>query len=838
MPKPTTHTYMKKILMITGSLGLLFLLLLLLLPVFLRNNITDIVEKQADKYLNARLHIESIQLSMFKSFPDLNVSIREITLSGEKEFAGDTLLHVPLFSASVNVMSLLKGNKVIVNRLLLKDALFMPQVAETGHPNWDILFRDSVPSSPAEKSPDTSKKEDSEEIRLNDIRIENLTVDYKDEARHTYARIHRLNLDLSGNFAETQTLLKMELSAQDLSFRQGQIQWVNNTDIRWQSEIAADFREQIFDIQKNALSVNELKLILNGRIGIEKEKYNVDLQLKAPDTRFESLLALVPKEFRNQLDSIQTTGEFTLNATTKGSYYTGHLPRLYAELAIHDASLKYPNLPESVNHINLALKIHNPGGPIDSTQMDLQQLTFTIADNPFAMNLLLTNPVYPSLQGNAKGNIDFASLKKALPLKDISIEGNLYTDLTFNGKYKDIEKKEYEKLKAQGEITMNQIVIRNTTFPQGIFIPSGKLNVTPTTLKINEVKARILSSALTLNGTLSNYLPYLLKKQTLKGNFSLTSPLINLNELMRTNKKTASSTDTISDPDEPCMPELPANLDLRLQTDIQKLLFDQLTIQHLKGNLQIANAKATFSDISMNLLNGSLRMNGDYGTSRPRIPHFNLNLNISGADIHSAYKSFSFIRQSLPIAMNCEGRISADCKLASDLTSNGTLNLKTTNGSGYISSQNILINQNPTMQKLASTLNNEELNRISISALKIEFEIQKGNLTVKPFKTMLAGNPATIYGYQSAEGNIAYNLSLNVKRKYFGKDIENVLKSIPGSHNIENLDLDVRIEGTLSKPEVKPDLSKALKTIQKEAEKELRKKAQKGLMKELNKLFR
>ena len=83
---------------------------------------------------------------------------------------------------------------------------------------------------------------------------------------------------------------------------------------------------------------------------------------------------------------------------------------------------------------------------------------------------------------------------------------------------------------------------------------------------------------------------------------NICSPLINLNELMRTNKKTASSTDTISHPDEPCMPELPANLDLRLQTDIQKLLFDQLTIQHLKGNLQIANAKATFSDISMNLL--------------------------------------------------------------------------------------------------------------------------------------------------------------------------------------------------------------------------------------------
>ncbi len=149
-----------------------------------------------------------------------------------------------------------------------------------------------------------------------------------------------------------------------------------------------------------------------------------------------------------------------------------------------------------------------------------------------------------------------------------------------------------------------------------------------------------------------------------------------------------------------------------------------------------------------------------------------------------------------------------------------------------------MIDRNPILQKLASTLKNEELNRISISALKIEFEIQEGNLTVKPFKTTLAGNPAIIYGFQSAEGNIAYNLSLNVQRKYFGKDIENILKNIPGSNNIENLDLDIKIEGTLKQPEVKPDLSKALKTIQKEAEKELRKKGRKGLMKELNKLFR
>ena len=57
---------------------------------------------------------------------------------------------------------------------------------------------------------------------------------------------------------------------------------------------------------------------------------------------------------------------------------------------------------------------------------------------------------------------------------------------------------------------------------------------------------------------------------------------------------------------------------------------------------------------------------------------------------------------------------------------------------------------------------------------------------------------------------------------FFGKDIDNLLKSIPGSDNIKNLDIDAKVEGTLSKPVIKPDLSKAIKAVTKAAEKELK----------------
>ena len=100
--------------------------------------------------------------------------------------------------------------------------------------------------------------------------------------------------------------------------------------------------------------------------------------------------------------------------------------------------------------------------------------------------------------------------------------------------------------------------------------------------------------------------------------------------------------------------------------------------------------------------------------------------------------------------------------------------------------------------------------------------LKNGNIKVEPFKTTFAGNPVTIYGTQTAGGQLDYTLSMTVRREYFGSDINNLLKSIPGSGNIESLDLDAKVEGTLTKPVIKPDLSKAIKRVTKEAEKELK----------------
>lgn len=576
-------------------------------------------------------------------------------------------------------------------------------------------------------------------------------------------------------------------------------------------------------------------LNLTGSVAIlDGERYKINLLLNAPDTKFESLLALVPKEFQKQIEGLTATGDFNLSVKAEGEYYENHLPTINAVFAVNQAKVKYSQLPEAIENINIDLSVTNPGGSVDSTVIDLRKMSFTVANNPFNMFMKVVNISDPMLSGGAVGVVNFENLKRALPLKDMTLKGVLNTDITFDGKYQYIEKEQYEKFTAKGTVTLKDILFVNKDYPKGIALTSGTIVVTPARLKVDNLKAKVNSSDFSLSGYISNYLPYIFKNEMLKGSFTLSSNMINLNEFMVSATTTNGATPTAVSG----AIEVPKNIDLQLNTNIEKILFDKLVINGVKGNVTVGGAVATLSNLSMNMLEGKMVMSGRYSTKDPKTPTADFNLSITDFDIHSMYNSFSMVKQALPIAMNCEGKISTKMKFSAKLDKEMSPVMNTVNGEGTIDTKGILIKDNPAMNQLATLIKNEELSRLSISKLKVDFKITNGNITVEPFTTMLAGNPMTIHGTQSVTGVMDYTMSINVKREMFGKEINKLLGQVPGSSNIKNLDIDVKIGGTLDKPSIKPDLTKAIKAVAKEAEKELINKAKGGLIKGIGDLFK
>ena len=79
---------MKKVFITLGVLILVVITALMVIPTFFKGDILQIIEKQSAKYINAKLKIGDMNLSMFISFPNLNVALKEVMITGQDEFAG------------------------------------------------------------------------------------------------------------------------------------------------------------------------------------------------------------------------------------------------------------------------------------------------------------------------------------------------------------------------------------------------------------------------------------------------------------------------------------------------------------------------------------------------------------------------------------------------------------------------------------------------------------------------------------------------------------------------------------------------------------------------------
>lgn len=179
-----------------------------------------------------------------------------------------------------------------------------------------------------------------------------------------------------------------------------------------------------------------------------------------------------------------------------------------------------------------------------------------------------------------------------------------------------------------------------------------------------------------------------------------------------------ASADSIALTDKPTAAEgaleIPKNIDVQFTSNISTILFDNLTIRNVKGQISLDNAVATLKNLSMDMLEGKMVMNGQYNTANPKIPTVDFKLNISDFDIHAAYEAFTFLRKSIPVARTVADKFRRhELQFYPDKEMSPVMT--TANGGGYLESKGILINDNPAMNQLASVMKNDELSRLSIS---------------------------------------------------------------------------------------------------------------------------
>lgn len=756
---------MKKILKWTGiTLGGLFLLLLIL-PFAFSGKIESAIKDAANENLNAKVNWSDVSLSLIRNFPNLRITIEDLTVDNTTyPFDSVRMASIGSLEAVVDFKSLF-GDQITIKRIGIVKPQFDIRVTPEGLANYDIAKPDTTATEPS--APEQPSKFN---LTLKEYFIENGTISYNDQTMPMVMKLEGLNHEGSGDFTQDLFKLTTQTKAEKTTFWFDGITYLNEVKTDMQADLDMDMVNSKYTLAGNQIKLNELELGAQGWVAMPGEDIDMDISFEALKNEFKQFLSMVPMEFAKDISGVSATGSLALDGYVRGKYNDASMPGIGLNVQIENGQFKYPDLPKSVDNIQMKLGVAADMNVMDNTTVDLDKFHLEMAGNPIDMTLHLRTPESdPLIDFMCKAFVNLDNVKEFIPLeKNEDVHGQINADIALKGNYSSVEKGNYESFDAKGMIDIKNVLFKSDSLPYDLQVNQALFNFTPAFVDLSNFNAQIGKSDVQANGKIEQYLAYALRDSLLIGQFNVSSQLMDLNEFMTDESApaTTSSTDanaaTESSTASPI--ELPGNIDFTLNAAFTKMVYDVNELTNVKGGIILRNKVAYLNNLFMNVLDGSVTMSGKYDGQDLSLPKMDFVFDIKDMDINKSAKQFNTIDKLAPVAKACTGRFSTKFNLKSNLDQSMMPINPTVNGMGTLATKNVVIKDFAPLVKLADKINFDKLKQPqNISDVNVSFKIKDGVVNVDPFTVKVVdGIPMKVSGYTTLDQQINYNVDMDV----------------------------------------------------------------------------
>ena len=926
---------MKKKLTIS-FLGFIILLIVAAatLPLIFKDDIKKVIDDQIKANINADVYFDanSFSISLFKSFPDLTITLENFGIVGREAFKGDTLLDVDAFNITIDLWKLIDA--IEVKEIGITGANIKVKVLADGKANYDITYPDTIVQEEIKTEDLPAFQEESSSdfnLAIKSWKISNANLVYDDKSLKFFTRITNLNHTGSGDFSLKRSALNTKTGIDAINLEFDGVRYLNKNTFKADLDMNLDLEHSRYTFKENRIILNDLILAFDGFIALLKEGYEMDLTFNAPDTEFKHILSLVPTLFLEDFKNLKTKGNFELSGQIKGIYddLKETIPAVNLNLTIRDGFFQYTDLPTPVEHINLQTSLTLPEATMENALhnmiIDISKFHIDFGKNPVHAKALIKGYPNTYIKTNASANLNLASLTKIFPIdslelkgllkiraladgtydsikhiipkldlnialdngyikyetypipieninvlatvkntntklndtridlahlqvsingEDLNTEGHVYnlddakyefnldgkldldlvtkiidlegTDLkgqieahiNTKGQLSSLEKEAYHKLPTQGRLSIDNFSYKSPDFSQGLTIKKSELVFNPKSIKLTNYKGTVGKSDLDLKGSISNYIPYIFSDHNLKGQLTMRSKVLDLNEFMideDNNSTEPNKTDEESKTEKPTEDEsfdvsIPRNIELLFSSNIQSIKYDNFDLKDFRGSVEVKDGVAHLRKTNFKMLEGSFSMDGHYDTRNKRQSTFDFKTTIESLSIPSAYNNFNTIQSFAPIAQNMRGTMNLDFKLSGALNDKLDPLYEQLNGDGMFNLLNVAIQNSDVLKKISNATKIKELNNPKFKDVESRFELRQGKLFVAPFDVEVGDIKATISGNSSVTGALDYQAQTKIPVSYLVKgDLGQQYTSLTGQ---TTLPIPISITGTMTKPKI------------------------------------
>lgn len=581
---------MKKVLVIAGvavgSVVALFVAAFIVLSIlFPPERIKALVVPPAEQALGRTVALEGTGISVF---PALGVQLEGVSIgnTGREGFAERPFVMLDRFVVRMKLLPLL-GGKAVIRSIVLDRPDILVEVGPDGSYNFDDLAvlqgGKAAKGKQGRGGPMLPVP-----LTLESFRIRGGSVMYRDMKDGRVIGVghidQRIDLDIDKSLSNVVTT--GELTLGDISLRTGEVpEEIKGVTVGLTHDLRLNLTEGTAAVNALRFSVQDIALELTGSIDDLADKPRVDLALRSDTIAVQDIIAEVPRALVPTIGKVRGEGTLAVHMDVRGRITDGRKPAVNGGLALRNVSIRHADFPQSVNDLNAAVSF-------SEDELSVEKLQLKVGENPIVLRALVKDFGEPRVDMVLKASLDLDDIKDvaALP-RGVTVGGRVDADIQAKG---EVDPSDPTQLRLDGSVKLDKVRVTTPTLVHPV-VTEG--TVTLSTKEIgNELAVTIGSSSMRIDADVRDFLGLVLPDSTKKYprtnvRFKLSSPSINLDDMLVATEAQSTGPDEPRAPSEPVLllaSPLP-RVDVRGNIDCAKLVSNGITLTDMSARVTHEN---------------------------------------------------------------------------------------------------------------------------------------------------------------------------------------------------------------------------------------------------------
>ncbi len=794
--------------------GFVFILVLAVALTFVfEDKIKGFVLNKVNQYLNTTIYVDTekdVRLTVIRTFPQVSVEFNNISaLDATSNDKRDTLFQAKRIDLRFNILDFFKRNYTI-RHIAVDEAVLDLRTDLKGNDNYHFIKTDTSTSAAS-----TDVAFALEKFEFNDVKLR-----WRDMRDKSDYEITISTSELAGDFGSKNYTLASKAEFVVGKLKQGKAEWFAGNSGSFQVDLNIDNTTKLYRINTCSVNISDLKMKVTGDITDSNRGYLIKLAAKGDDVAIRDALSLLPASYAKDIEGISSTGDFFVDATINGIYNDSLLPEVEAKFGVYKgATLTRAGTPLKLENIAVdgTFSTAKEHSGLHITTFQAQTRT-----SKFSGSFDLTNLDRPVIRTKIDGHIDLSELVHLLQPDTIQeASGTLDVHLETSGKlgksivFSTTSLKEFQ---TSGEVRLMQsrLKLKNALLP--IDSINGQLLFDGNNVTMRGMRARSGASDFKMEGALHNLLAWLLvEKAVLDVDADFRANTIDFNSLLGTSSSTAGDTTYKL--------VFPDRVQLRMHTQVGRLMFRQFEAADLSGDLVLRNRRLVADPIHIRTMGGEIIGSGMIdGTSIDSLLVTG-NAKLNNVNVTKMFVQMENFGQDVMTEKNIKGTLTADVNFVSLWGADLGVNEKRIYALADIELERGELNEFAPLDILAKFIRLDDLKHLKFNTLKNRIEIKNRLIDIPAMDIESNAVDLTMWGTHNFDNYVDYHFRIELDEVHARKVIFNKKENEEFGEVEEDggrrMSLYVSMKGPLDNPEVKYfNVKDAIKNLKKDLKQE------------------